>query len=1039
MKSVLTILLSIVWVAPFSQENETYVTIDTKGHMGLVKNVAFSPDGSLLYSASDDKTIRVWDVASGLLLKTYRGYIEDNHIGMINSGALSPNGDIFLAGGFLGSNERTGDIRIHNAHTGELIGLLEGNDEPVVALQFSPEGYLAFSGTNNGTVGIWNVNSKQGVRLDGHSDGVYGICVAPKSGWFMSCGYDQKLVLWNYTKIAEKGELEYVEMERKHTGQIRNCAWSPSGKYIVTVGFDNKIILWNSKGKFIEEVDHIVDPNLGETYNMGDINCVAFSASGDRIVVGTSLSNGHNAIIYSIPDGNRLREFDVHTNAVISCAWFGENTIATAGGNDREILIWDASTGEIKNTLKGEGKRMWRVAAGEGYAIGFGQTTKRIPAVNDFGELESAFNLSNLDLINRPDFSAYTSEVISNDSISISVNEDNPYQIDISNGSTINVSGDTDGNIRCISLAPDGNVVVGCSYRTTMYNLKGKQIKEYKGHSAEVYSMAFSHDGRFMYTASGDQTIKIWNLADEGKLRMTFEEYMDYVEREFGKEAIDKVGMEALTDLYNENMNYIEVKAIATLYVANDKEWICWTNENYYATSRKGSRSVGFHVNQGHDVSAKYYEFEQFDVKFNRPDIVLSTLKTDTADLGDLFKNAYFKRLQKLGISQEMLSDKIQAPKLELNTNNQKTSSPFVRINFVMSENEDYLNRLFITNNDIPTLGRDGLDFLKMDSMRFISYSMKEYLVPGMNRIQMWCTNTKGVRSKRETVNIIYAPEVEIKPDLYFIGIGASEYQNADMNLKYAAKDVDDFISFYTTDNALYDSIHVKKLQNNEITLGKIEETAKLVQQSKITDHVIIYIAGHGVLDANFDYFLATYNMDFKNPETGGFAYSYLEKLIDKIPARTKTIFMDACHSGELDKEEVVFVDQEMADVGGIQFRSVGTAVKSTSGAGYANSFHLMKNIFTDLRSQSGATVIASAGGAEYALEGDQWKNGVFTYALIDGLKSGAADLNDDGKIMLSETQKYLQQKVSQLTDGRQKPISRYENNSNDFVFWKLN
>src|SRR5258708_4760399 len=107
-------------------------------------------------------------------------------------------------------------------------------------------------------------------------------------------------------------------------------------------------------------------------------------------------------------------------------------------------------------------------------------------------------------------------------------------------------------------------------------------------------------------------------------------------------------------------------------------------------------------------------------------------------------------------------------------------------------------------------------------------------------------------------------------------------------------------------------------------------------------------------------------------------------------------------------------------------FRSFpGTSVRKI---GLENSFELMKEMFADLRHGSGATVISSAGGAEYAIEGTEWNNGVFTYCLINGLREMKADLNTDGHVTLSEIEEYLQKKVPELTNGKQKPTSRTEN-----------
>ena len=103
---------------------------------------------------------------------------------------------------------------------------------------------------------------------------------------------------------------------------------------------------------------------------------------------------------------------------------------------------------------------------------------------------------------------------------------------------------------------------------------------------------------------------------------------------------------------------------------------------------------------------------------------------------------------------------------------------------------------------------------------------------------------------------------------------------------------------------------------------------------------------------------------------------------------------------------------------------------------GMENTSELTKSLFTDLRKGTGATVISSAGGMEFAMESDQWKNGLFTYCMLMGIKSGKADKNKDGEIWLSELKEYISEKVIELSNGKQQPTSRIENQSVDFRVW---
>jgi uncharacterized caspase-like protein len=91
---------------------------------------------------------------------------------------------------------------------------------------------------------------------------------------------------------------------------------------------------------------------------------------------------------------------------------------------------------------------------------------------------------------------------------------------------------------------------------------------------------------------------------------------------------------------------------------------------------------------------------------------------------------------------------------------------------------------------------------------------------------------------------------------------------------------------------------------------------------------------------------------------------------------------------------------------------------------------------FADLRRGTGAAVISSSSGNEYSLEGEQWKNGVFTYSLLNGLKNHGADTNKDRVITVSELQAYVIEQVRSLTQGGQNPTVRRENLENDFIVY---
>jgi len=148
---------------------------------------------------------------------------------------------------------------------------------------------------------------------------------------------------------------------------------------------------------------------------------------------------------------------------------------------------------------------------------------------------------------------------------------------------------------------------------------------------------------------------------------------------------------------------------------------------------------------------------------------------------------------------------------------------------------------------------------------------------------------------------------------------------------------------------------------------------------------------------------------------------------------------MDTCHSGEADPLSVqvsaaVPLTEETENVTQRESgRGVGALNVSQNNTTDGDSFALLRELFADFRNNAGATTIAASAGAEYAYESEKWGGGVFTYALLQGLRDGFADLNLDGIIKVSELQQYVRDRVTILTNGRQTPTVRQINIKNDF------
>ena len=270
---------------------------------------------------------------------------------------------------------------------------------------------------------------------------------------------------------------------------------------------------------------------------------------------------------------------------------------------------------------------------------------------------------------------------------------------------------------------------------------------------------------------------------------------------------------------------------------------------------------------------------------------------------------------------------------------------------------------------------------------------------------------------------------------MHLIVIGADQFKNTRWNLIYPAKDAKDIIQLFTKDTARYAAIDTITLSGSNVTLQRIAGLKQRLANSKINDQVIVFYSGHGVRDKQQNYYLASADMDFSNPSARGITTDLLESLFDGIPALSKVLLIDACQSGEADVEDLSINNhQYLGSNPGLKLENKGiTHPSSYDNAAVETAINMMQNIFIDLRRRTGTTILSSAGPIEYALEANQWQNSAFTYALKKGLGQKAADYNHDGRIMLSELSRYLRETVPQLTDQRQQPTSRMDNEDNDF------
>jgi WD40 repeat protein len=417
------------------------------GDSGTISSVAFSPNGKVLASGSYDKTIRLWDVATGRQIgKPLTGDTDE-----VNSVAFSPDGQILASG----SDDQT--IRLWNAATGAEIGKpLAGATDAVNSVAFSPNGQILASGSNDDTVRLWNVatGTEIGKPFTGDTAAVNSVAFSPNGQILASGSNDDTVRLWNVATGTEIGK-----PLTGNTKQVNSVAFSPNGQILASGSDDDTVQLWN-----VATGTEIGKPLTGDT---GWVNSVAFSPTGALLASG---SNDDTVRLWAVPPSRQVG--GPHAGAVNSVAFSPDGKILASGSSDDTIRLWNVTTGtEIGKPLTGDTYAVMTVAfshAGTLLASGSVDYTVRL------------WNVATGREVGTP----------------LAGNGETVESVAFSPNSQTVASGGADGTIRLWDVATE------LEFGTP-----------FAGQTGQVDSVAFSPDGEALASGNSDGTVRIWDVA----------------------------------------------------------------------------------------------------------------------------------------------------------------------------------------------------------------------------------------------------------------------------------------------------------------------------------------------------------------------------------------------------------------------------------------------------------------------------------------------------------------------------------------------
>ncbi|MBK9182260.1 MAG: choice-of-anchor D domain-containing protein [Ignavibacteria bacterium] len=282
-----------------------------KGHTDNVHNVAFSPDGSTIATASWDSTAKIWDTSTGVLIRTLTG-----HTSYVLGVAFSPDGSRIATT----SDDAT--TKIWDANAGTLIRTLAGPNVWVNGVAFSPNGYTIATAGNDKTAKIWDANTGALIRTLSHASYVSGVAFSPDGSRIATACLDRTSRIWD----ANTGAL--IRTLTGHPDGVMGVAFSPDGSRIATASHDSTAKLWEaSTGMLIRTL-------TGHTYY---VRGVAFSPDGSRIA---TASEDRTAKLWDANTGVLIRTLTGHTSEVVGVTFSPDGSRIATASWDQTAKIW---------------------------------------------------------------------------------------------------------------------------------------------------------------------------------------------------------------------------------------------------------------------------------------------------------------------------------------------------------------------------------------------------------------------------------------------------------------------------------------------------------------------------------------------------------------------------------------------------------------------------------------------------------------------------------------------------------------------------
>lgn len=506
-----------------------------RGHENWVSRVAYSPDGALIVTASDDGTARIWDASTGQTVRVLAGHQGNRSLDAADETAFVLDVAYSPDGRFIATASNDGTAKLWAAASGRELLTISGDDRIVASVAFSPDSSrLALVGDYNLARVVAVDSGETLLDLGGHPHLGNDVAFSPDGSQLVTVGNDALARVWN----AASGE----QIVSFRVGDSNSLAFSPDGTQLATVGIDGLAHTWEvATGRELLTLAGHTDRVWAARY----------SPDGERLA---TASSDLTVKIWSLQPGYEALTLHPFAEALVADIAISPDGSLLAGASTRgELGLWDIGTGIRRLTIAGhddyvgglafspdgtrlasasddQTARVWDVKSGRLLLtlaahknwvnnVAFSPDGARIATIG-YDKQAIIWDAATGQVLHRlPLTESGWGLAFSPDGTQLATGQlgGRITVWDVARGSAVQqLSQGDNADVDEVVFTPDGSrmITVGLDGTVTIWEANtGRETLAIKAHQSLIWGLAISPDGRTLATAAADQTAKLWDVA----------------------------------------------------------------------------------------------------------------------------------------------------------------------------------------------------------------------------------------------------------------------------------------------------------------------------------------------------------------------------------------------------------------------------------------------------------------------------------------------------------------------------------------------